>query len=906
LSRTKADVEIIAKMGSALSTTGKLEHDREKPLRHLEKHYNGRHGWSDGKRYRKPQIEHLGDRIHELSTNKDEGYQKRAYLNPNFEEKEKYPDLDTYYSTAKEIPRRLVVQATDDAIRQGDAHRNWGVWKIRGHVPTVIKLTELCLNPLGDEQYDGADEDESENGLRGGGKRKLPAWRVVLHWVLSTFYVLTLGWIIQVILAIQLVTAPWNDDGDATPYEDYDNVDWYWPKHAINPLDQSPENKMIQSEAAYLNLPRRLVVKDKDEENKWETRQTEHIRNRLTGVLQPYIFLSYSRASFVMSDEQRHEYLHRVAKAMIARENRLLQEGDPRIEAFWLDMDCIPKKHEASQDEITKHVHSICDAVRGAVRVYIVLRGNTAREKEIFGQRVWTLPEVLLGAGKTRYCFPSPVEEGKTESSNLLLTDMYDSFWPSHEDDRQSPQGAEEERDPAMSMLVKHYSNSLKLSDLQLFSYAVQALGEKGTGRANTVPSVDVGGYTQAATAYAAMGLVTYRINPDGSENNFQAIARLSLVNDSDQLLERLACLWPAAVQERDNDPGLLDSVAGSEKILRHIAQRDQFYTHLWDIKPLCQVVGVGDDADTPTIILDRCRAIPIRWKNFPRLRYANELKGFRATISSQVVYYGCWLLAAGFSVFWSAIPLAFAVEFSNQPINSDTADSNGDSVTIPGSDFVNVPLYLVGAAVLFFCSWIMSLFAPLAVRQLCNGGAKDSSCHLVGFEGTMPLRDIEVAMYGNFNRRLRYAPSSTPFSKDLRDPKIRAGNEPTDWEALRRRLPPGHRFFTIIDTGDNKVSLIAAERPPVVALICGREGGMVRSLLCSWRFENNCLYRENVMRMRSSIEDLTTPKDWLKISLASQGEVNRMRLYKFRQSGGPAIGGTPVQKPPRVAVFNQ
>ena len=94
-----------------------------------------------------------------------------------------------------------------------------------------------------------------------------------------------------------------------------------------------------------------------------------------------------------------------------------------------------------------------------------------------------------------------------------------------------------------------------------------------------------------------------------------------------------------------------------------------------------------------------------------------------------------------------------------------------------------------------------------------------------------------------------------------------------------RLGFPDSYRLFTIVDTGNMTVSVIAAERPPVVALICGREGGMLRVLLCSWRFEQNCLYRECVVRMRSSLEEQATYNDWLKISLASQGDVTRTRV---------------------------
>lgn len=185
-----------------------------------------------------------------------------------------------------------------------------------------------------------------------------------------------------------------------------------------------------------------------------------------------------------------------------------------------------------------------------------------------------------------------------------------------------------------------------------------------------------------------------------------------------------------------------------------------------------------------------------------------------------------------------------------------------------------SVSMYLIGAAIFLGAVWIVSWFSPLALHQLSNGGRGGVSCHLIGLEGTLSLAEIEKAIYGNCNHRLTYAPSSSTFSQP--DATLRWGLEPKP-----TNLPRGHRLFTIVDTGDLAVFVIAAERPPVVAVICGHEGGKLRTLLCSWRWDNNCLYRECVVRMRSSLEYLVTPNDWLKISLANQGDVKRRWLRK-------------------------
>jgi hypothetical protein len=886
------------------SPAQRRKHDQEKALHHLERQYNGGHGWSDGDRYRRPLAANKNDdrrRLGEYYVDQgDEEHGRQTFLNPDFENVRKYADLDTYYSDTKVKPRRLVVQATPDVIRQdrqdpaNDTYRNWGRRKLRARVPAIIKLAELCLNPLGDSHYDGTEMEEKydhDREKRSTSKKDLPVWKVILHWTLSTTFTICFAWILLVMMSLQLIAAPWSSADTSETYDGYGNVDWHWPKHALNPLDQSPDNSTVQAGEEYLKLPRKLVVRDEKEPGKWVTKATKDVRHPLTGELAPYIFLSYASASFRhLDDKQRHEYLHHVAERMIDRENRQLGDGESEIQAFWLDEDCISEDNKMEKD---KDVYSISDAVRSAHRVYIVLQDGTASAKRTFGQRVWTLPEALLGAGKTRVCFPHPSVEGDFELHDTSLTDMYGSFWCAHQQQPQSgdvvdgKNGAIEwagiKQDEPMSMLIKHYSSTLKLSDLQLFSYAVQALADGITSRDGPGSAISVRGYTNSYLAYAAMGLLSYRINPiklNEPENNFQAIARLSLVNDTDGLLERLVCMWPRDVRE-SYSAEFPNAAAGTNKILGNIAKRDQYRTHLWDIKPICQVVGVGDDPDTPTVILDRCHAIPIRWKSFPSLRYSKNFKGLRNTLALNVVYYGCLMLNIGFWSLWQAIPVSFGISFGGSSGNSTSSGESVEITEYSTGDFIS--WYLAGAAILFALAWVASLFSPLAVRQLCNGDGGGNSNHLVGFEGTMDLRDIEIAMYGNFNNRLRYAPSSTLFSDKLRRIQTRTAHEPQaqDWDEIHRHVPPGHRLFTIIDTGDCTVSLIATERPPVVALVCGREGGMARALLCSWRFDNNCLYREYVMRMRSSVVDLSPRNDWLKVSLASQGDVNRLRLER-------------------------
>ena len=170
---------------------------------------------------------------------------------------------------------------------------------------------------------------------------------------------------------------------------------------------------------------------------------------------------------------------------------------------------------------------------------------------------------------------------------------------------------------------------------------------------------------------------------------------------------------------------------------------------------------------------------------------------------------------------------------------------------------------------------YLLAFLAPHAVLRLFGGRVQESAPHLVGLEGTMQKAQLEKMIFGDSQGRLTYEPSSTPFGN--RDPKLRLGDEPSwikDSGAPRPHIHPDHHVFTLVDTGNLTVSIFQARKPPTVALICGAEGGMLRAVLCSWRFANDCLYKETVIRVPTSTWEQTKRAGWLKVSLQSQGEL--------------------------------
>ena len=252
--------------------------------------------------------------------------------------------------------------------------------------------------------------------------------------------------------------------------------------------------------------------------------------------------------------------------------------------------------------------------------------------------------------------------------------------------------------------------------------------------------------------------------------------------------------------------------------------------------------------------------------QDFPRIEYKRS-DGFRKMLAECFLRSGIYWVLLGISTAWYFIPLYM---LDSRSIDGSTDGSTGKWY----NDFeVVYTIFIVVGC--WFMSSILALFAPYSVRRLFGGSVLEATARLVAFEGTMTRKHLEREIFGNFRHRLRYEPSSTPFCLYNRDPRERVGTEPA-WvrnpsESPKPAIPTGHKVFTMVDTGRLTISIFTAEKPPTVALLCGKEGGMLRAVLCSWDFRNDCLYKEAVMRMPSEVWELATPKSWLKVCLESR-----------------------------------
>lgn len=142
--------------------------------------------------------------------------------------------------------------------------------------------------------------------------------------------------------------------------------------------------------------------------------------------------------------------------------------------------------------------------------------------------------------------------------------------------------------------------------------------------------------------------------------------------------------------------------------------------------------MGVGDEPNT--VILNECRAVPIRWKRFPRISYKRHA-GMKKLIAELAVRSGVFWIVTGYSLAFTYAPFF---------------------ISGPNSD--KLYIYLAGIIIIFVgVGLILACLAPHAVHRLFGGQVLESAPHLVGLEGTMPIDQLEKMIFGDSQGRLTY-----------------------------------------------------------------------------------------------------------------------------------------------------
>lgn len=451
----------------------------------------------------------------------------------------------------------------------------------------------------------------------------------------------------------------------------------------------------------------------------------------------PYIFISYAANQFErVEDASKRLALTEDAFRHLKKRAEAVTEQHG-LEAYWIDFLRAPQQPEATDD-----VHRFCDVVRGSEQVCVLLSEakELSHSLSMFGNRLWCLPECLLTPKHVIYVQGG----GKVETISImqLPARAWTSSYINDSGDLVRGKGKEEE----FRLLAEHFSGLLTLSRLELFSVALSAMR-----------ALDFFPFQKGDIAYALMGLLRKRPAMDNTDSEQQALARLCLSNDSDRILERIACMLPS----KDDD------------FSGWFSTSDSFGANLWDVEPLCQVAGICDDE---AIILDGCHAVSISWKSIPRVRFCT-----RKTRTRKLILYT--LLTAQ---LWAVL----FVSVSILVISYSVLEPSSDGLMLYITYIINL---LFGITLEIYL--LLSFIAPFCMRFTYSGPILETQPHLIGVEGTMP---IERLTFGTATKpgRLEYTAFSGPLCS--RDPHTRKGIAPAiDPDTL----PAGHRVFTLLDT---------------------------------------------------------------------------------------------------------
>ncbi|KAL2074862.1 hypothetical protein VTL71DRAFT_8641 [Oculimacula yallundae] len=711
----------------------------------INKHFDGSRGWFKGRRYQNPTLRDI-EKDGPLAPAPQHFHRdvlKRETYRPR--------DLARYISPTFGKTYHMLVQAAAGPNLQPPGE--WRRRPVEGNAPTLLRVATWAI---------GMRDGEVEN------------------------IAIAIGKSILVLPAILFLVC-WPIGGGAgaarSIYLSFPNRCYEYPKHALNSLDAAPyASKKVQGQRS----------DDGEKEYLIEGEQKRLVTDgSYTG---PYIFISFAAAEFTVSaptlenpqntalDEQTLDF----------RAKRLAQEHG--VQAYWCDYHCRAKH----QPEATDDVHRFCDVVRGAHQICIVLPNvsdDFPNPLVFFGERLWCLPEVLLSRNhKVMLCTPNPKGLESDDITELVdIMEMVHRCWAV----KLGTDGSvvrDLDNEENFRLLAEHYTGSLTLSRLELIQVGLSALRSRKWRE-----------FQQGDLAYALMTLLSKRPRMDPTDTELQALARLSLSNDSDRIVERMICM----------DQSRTSGAAG------WFNTSDDLGANLWDIEPLAQVAGVCHDG---SVIIDGCHGISIRWKDIPRIQF---------------------LIRQTWKKTWAAY-----------------AFRSGPLWFIIGAVLAAMPSTRGPGAFFLILGIILLISAPWSISVLYGGKVWGATPWLIGFEGTLPLEEIEKMTFGNSIGRFSYTPSSGPYCAKLSDERI--GADPSGNFAS---LPQGHRLFTLIDTGTMTVTVFSAARPPSVALLCGKEGGMLRAVLCSYERSTNSLQKECVLRMETPMWDQSVLLGWTKLS---------------------------------------
>ncbi|KAI1123802.1 hypothetical protein F5Y10DRAFT_251074 [Nemania abortiva] len=554
-----------------------------------------------------------------------------------------------------------------------------------------------------------------------------------------------------------------------------------------------------------------------------------------------YVFVSYTRAQFQTysrddmsgwappSTDKERRIRDFMEAQYEADRQRLLEVGvqaarDAGVQAFWIDVYCMENAELRKMDS-----HRICDVARGAKSMVIAIQ-DTVEDRALrrpaqtmdrllksWSSRLWTLPEMLLAP--TRHDFKIYLaRDGVKLFDTIPKRAMAARAYP---------------RKDAMLIrqLVDHFEASQQLTNTELLTLGLECLVNR-----------EKNFFMPADPVYALMTMARRRPIPNANDTLFEAFAKLSLLSDSNSLLERLICTLPRRRGE-------------------HWYKLEDFWgAKLWDIEPTVQVSAIASDQ---TVVLDGGFGATINWGELKRV-------GF---LKRRTIWRSVGVFVVSFAPIWLIVGIILLYVYST-PIET------GYNRTTFELTYQTNPLVAVGI-IFFLIAFSAVASLPYAMLSLYSGKFWSTQALLFGIEGQADIEWLERRLFGFTEGRLRWSAwGSTQSLHHLKSTTDGAKWINGEVEALEPRDTPledakklktePDRVFTIVDTYSMTATLIRAVHPPTVALVCGQEGGMRRVLLCSYDYSTQTFHRETVIRMPTKVLDRMDRVDKFRFSMAN------------------------------------
>lgn len=563
--------------------------------------------------------------------------------------------------------------------------------------------------------------------------------------------------------------------------------------------------------------PKFLCYLDKSRAHGFKTMKTEEWNTaKGNGSASNYIFISYTRDQFCtqLSGDPKlpEEETERNQRAADRDTSTLASFAVSAatvagVEAFWIDFECI----EQTPDNFNEEVYHICDIVRGAYSLVIIVGPHLLPDKEHdlsdasgsdkakwlhdWGERLWTVPEALLCSTK----HPVAVYFVGTTEPDMVARRKLAIVW----DDAGT-----------LLQLIDYYESNVDPGQLEFISIALECFQRRQTARR-----------TDGDVAYALMGLLRRRPKVDKQNSFFEAFARVVLANDSGRYLERLLCLRPSKSGAPWYD------------------MRDVWNARLFDIDPLCQISNI---VDKDILVLGGARGALVNWSYLTPVDYAaGPSQRYSWTYARQ----GPVMCMASFATLMFLASILLYVTSTNI-----TVDDKGKFGAILALTFTLGTMSVL--------SFILALFGPSILRRLFSQLTEDTQARFFGIEGHPELEHVERILFGRDQGRIQWVSSD--------DPEKRLQHAEQD-----DFVPEGdRRRFTLIDTLSLTAMCFTAKKPPNIAMACGKEHGLVRAVLCSYDAALKTFTKEGVLRMKMTVLDQMPQMGTIHFKLTSENEV--------------------------------